>query len=395
MPLSRIQRGQIQEILDYESEHVQEGRGLREAAGREVPGGDPGEYVQLNQEAVQQVEQLIAQFKILLDKKQNEADAVASGGRQIQKLTNTEELLNIYNQIASGLRHPANSPYTKEAILTKVMETQTAVSALGGECKAILDKMAADDVAATIKSHFAKLVRLYSILQLILQQYQSKNLMVIATGDIANMISHALAENPAWKAAADRHNVKFPPAGLPDVAGTPPGPGPPPPPTGGPGTGASPPPPPGPGAPPPPAPGAGPPPPGGPGSSGGPTATSTRRTRSTRRRPTTTRRTRVGQEDPRHQRHRPPLRHCARAPDRRRASSPERQGLRSSHHRHLHHPGASAAVPSGRRGRSIPPATAGPVPEREPFPRGAQGAPPSRSSAGPDARLTVTWNPHS
>jgi hypothetical protein len=55
--------------------------------------------------------------------------------------------------------------------------------------------------------------------------------MVIATGDIANMISHALADNPAWKAAADKHNIKFPPAGLPDVAGTPPGPGPPPPPT--------------------------------------------------------------------------------------------------------------------------------------------------------------------
>jgi hypothetical protein len=65
---------------------------------------------------VQQVEQLIAQFKILLDKKQNEADAVAAGGRQIQKLTNTEELLNIYNQIATAYATPANSPYTKEAM---------------------------------------------------------------------------------------------------------------------------------------------------------------------------------------------------------------------------------------------------------------------------------------
>ena len=258
MPLSRIQRGQIQEILDYDLNMYRKVVDLERQRVARFQEDTPGEYVQLNQEAVQQVEQLIAQFKILLDKKQNEADAVASGGRQIQKLTNTEELLNIYNQIATAYATPANSPYTKEAILTKVMETQTAVSALGGECKAILDKMAADNVAATIKSHFAKLVRLYSILQLILQQYQSKNVMVIATGDIANMVSHALAENPAWKTAADRHNVKFPPAGLPDVAGTPPGPGPPPPPTGGPGAGASPPPPPGPGAPPPPAPGAGP-----------------------------------------------------------------------------------------------------------------------------------------
>ena len=237
MPLSRIQRGQIQEVLNYDLNMYARVVDLEKQRVARFQEDTPGEYLQLNQEAVQQVEQLIAQFKILLDKKQNEADAVAAGGRQIQKLTNTEELLNIYNQIATAYATPANSPYTKEAILGKVMETQTAVSALGGECKAILDKMAADDVASTIKSHFAKLVRLYCILQLILQQFQSKNLMVIATGDIANMISHALADNPAWKAAADKHNIKFPPAGLPDVAGTPPGPGPPPAPPDGPGNG--------------------------------------------------------------------------------------------------------------------------------------------------------------
>ena len=128
MPLSRIQRGQIQEVLNYDLNMYARVVDLEKQRVASFQEDTPGEYLQLNQEAVQQVEQLIAQFKILLDKKKNEADAVAAGGRQIQKLNNTEELLNIYNQIATAYATPANSPYTKEAILGKVMETQTAVS---------------------------------------------------------------------------------------------------------------------------------------------------------------------------------------------------------------------------------------------------------------------------
>ena len=271
---------------------------------------------------------------------------MAAEGGQIQKLNITEELLNIYNQIATAYATPANSPYTKEAMLGKVMETQTAVSALGGECKAILDKMAADDVPSTIKSHFAKLVRLYCILQLILQQFQSKNLMVIATGDIANMISHALADSPAWKAAADKHNIKFPPAGLPDVAGTPPGPGAPPP-GGGPSSSGGPPPSGGPG--------------GGPSSSGGPTP----------------------QAPP------PPpaiLRPGSRPPPGERPPPREEPGASGSANfpPPPPPPGAAAAVPSGRRNRSNTPATAGPVPE--PFP----GAYPGTDGQGPPTVTTGT-----
>ena len=167
MPLSRIQRGQIQEVLNYDRSMYAKAFDLEKKRAPKFEEEPAGEYLQLNQEVLQQVEQLVAQFKILLDKKQNEAEAVAAGSRQIQKLTNSEELLNVYNQIAAVFATPANSPYTKEAILTKVMETQTAVSALGGECTATLDKLAADDVAATIKSHFAKLVRPYlSLIQL-------------------------------------------------------------------------------------------------------------------------------------------------------------------------------------------------------------------------------------
>ena len=76
---------------------MRKGCQLREAAGREVPGGDAGEYVQLNQEVVQQVEQLVAQMKIILDKKKTEADAYLGSNRPLEKIGNVEEFLTTYN----------------------------------------------------------------------------------------------------------------------------------------------------------------------------------------------------------------------------------------------------------------------------------------------------------
>ena len=57
----------------------------------------PGEYVQLNQEVVQQVEQLVAQMKIILDKKKTEADTYVGSNRPLAKIGNIEELLSAYN----------------------------------------------------------------------------------------------------------------------------------------------------------------------------------------------------------------------------------------------------------------------------------------------------------
>ena len=119
MPLSRIQRGQIQEVLNYDRSMYAKAFDLEKKRVPKFEEEPAGEYLQLDQEVLQQVEQLVAQFKILLDKKQNKAEAVSGGSRQIQKLTNSEELHNMYNQIAAIYAMPSNSPYTKEAILTR------------------------------------------------------------------------------------------------------------------------------------------------------------------------------------------------------------------------------------------------------------------------------------
>ena len=75
MPLSRIQRGQIQEVLNYDLNMYARVVDLEKQRVARFQEDTPGEYVQLNQEVVQQVEQLVAQMKIILDKKKTEADA--------------------------------------------------------------------------------------------------------------------------------------------------------------------------------------------------------------------------------------------------------------------------------------------------------------------------------
>ena len=130
MPLSRTRRGQTQGVLNYDTNMYAKVVDLERQRVAMFQEETAGECVQLNQEVVQQVEQIIAQLKIILDKKKNEADAIVSSNRQIQKVTNTEELLNAYDQIATVFGTPGNSPYTKQAIWTKVMEPQRLVGIL-------------------------------------------------------------------------------------------------------------------------------------------------------------------------------------------------------------------------------------------------------------------------
>jgi hypothetical protein len=79
--------------------------------------------------------------------------------------------------------------------------------------------MVRDNAAKIIKSSMAKVIRLLAVLNLILEQFQSNNLMVITEADINNMIAKELTPNPTWKAKADAHRITFPgasPGGGPD-----------------------------------------------------------------------------------------------------------------------------------------------------------------------------------
>ena len=63
-------------------------------------------------------------------------------------------------------------------------------------CTECVSKMVRDNATKIIKSSMAKVIRLLAVLTLILEQFQSNNLMVTTEADINSMIAKELTSNP-------------------------------------------------------------------------------------------------------------------------------------------------------------------------------------------------------
>ena len=222
MPMNNLRNRQIREALDEDKNMYAK---VFELEKRRVQVMDeaPQQYQQLNAESLGQVGELVQALKmslekkispmLLLDKNQDEA-------KNAPELGQIEETLKYYNMIASIFMNPANTPYTKDMILSKMVDVERPIIQLLAGCNRYLIKL--KDPQMTIQArrdkYFTPVLRAQNVYDLMIRYIHTKILKVITEQD--------LNANVGFRPMMKKFHLN-----PPDYSGT----GGPPPPPGGPG----------------------------------------------------------------------------------------------------------------------------------------------------------------
>ena len=106
----------------------------------------PAQYEQLNAESLGQVDEFVQALKIVLEKKVSPLKSLEhnQGGDErasAAEVGSIEEPLKYYNMIASIFMNTANTPYTKDMILTKISDADRLIMMLVHGCATYANKL--------------------------------------------------------------------------------------------------------------------------------------------------------------------------------------------------------------------------------------------------------------
>ena len=143
MPMDALRMSQIREALDDDKKYYGQSFDIVKRYGG-LTQEAPTEYAQLNQEDIKSLDELVPAFIGLLEQKTvdvqnvirtNSATAPGAPGTYTNNIGQVEDVINAYNKIISVILNPANTPQTKEALMTSLMKSEANIKHLEVLCE--------------------------------------------------------------------------------------------------------------------------------------------------------------------------------------------------------------------------------------------------------------------
>ena len=143
MPMDALRMNQIREALDDDKKYYGQSFNIvKRYVGMNQEEG-PIAHMQLNQEDIKSLSEIVPAFLELLDRKiidlqnvirTNTATAPGAPGSYTTNVGQVEDVINAYNKIISVILNPANTPQTKEALMTSLMKCEAKIAQLERYC---------------------------------------------------------------------------------------------------------------------------------------------------------------------------------------------------------------------------------------------------------------------
>ena len=145
MPMNDLRNRQIREALDEDKNMYAKAFEL-EKRRVQLMDESPAQYEQLNAESLAQVDEFVQALKIVLEKKVSPMRSLQydQGGDErasAAELGSIEEPLKYYNMIASIFMNTANTPFTKDMILSKIADAERLIMMLVHGCSTYANKL--------------------------------------------------------------------------------------------------------------------------------------------------------------------------------------------------------------------------------------------------------------
>ena len=188
MPMNDLRNRQIREALDEDKNMYAKAFEL-EKRRVQLMDEAPAQYEQLNAESLGQVDEFVQALKIVLERKVAPLQSLLhnQGGDERASAAEVgliEEPLKYYNMIASIFSNTANTPQTKDMILTKIADTDRLLMMVVTGCSRYITKLTDSANRERIDKYMLPVIRAYNAYELMAKYIQSKNLQVITEQDL-------------------------------------------------------------------------------------------------------------------------------------------------------------------------------------------------------------------